>query len=144
MNKNYREYLPKEFIERIDRFNKLFLESTKDSDNPHNFEEDELFGYELLCMNEAIKFIEIFRNEKTLSRIREEFDKTGSKSIYDFVKFLESKYNLRINKNDSENTICFSYELACVYIISPFLIPFLEGALSDLVGNEKYYDNRNY
>ena len=37
-----KEDLPKEFQERIDRFNKLFIQGTLNTDNPHNFEEDSL------------------------------------------------------------------------------------------------------
>lgn len=54
-----KEDLPQLFQDRIERFNRLFLEGTKDTDNPHNFEESNLYEYELMCMKDALNFIKI-------------------------------------------------------------------------------------
>lgn len=51
-----KEALPKEFQERIERFNRLFSEA-----GDRTFEENELFGYEMACIRQALSFAEYFK-----------------------------------------------------------------------------------
>lgn len=56
-----KEALPKEFQERIERFNRLFSEA-----GDGTFEENELFGYEMACIKQALSFAEYFKEMSLL------------------------------------------------------------------------------
>lgn len=47
-----KESLPKEFQERIERFNRLFIEAGNGT-----FEENDLFDYEMACIKQALSFL---------------------------------------------------------------------------------------
>lgn len=136
MNK---EDLPKEFQERIDRFNKLFIQGTLDTENPHNFEEDELFEYEMLCMKEALKIVEFIKDKDTYEELLAE---SGTESSYEFIKFLKDK-GLQLDDGHSGNSMGQSFSLARCYITRPDLIPYMHGSLAPLVGDSGYYDDRS-
>lgn len=134
-----KENLPKEFQERIERFNKLFIKGTLDTENPHNFEEDELFEYEMFCMTEAMKFAEFIKDEDTYDALLTEAD---TKSSYEFVKFLKDK-GLELDDGHSGNTMGSSFSLFLCYIKRPDLVPYMHGSLASLVGDAGYYDDRS-
>ena len=134
-----KENLPKEFQERIDRFNRLFIQGTLDTENPHNFEEDELFEYEVFCMTEAIKIAEFIKDNDTYSALLTE---AGTKSLHEFIKFLKNK-GLKLNDGHSGNTMKQSFSLFLCYITRPDLIPYMHGSLAPLVGDTGYYDDRS-
>ena len=134
-----KENLPKEFQERIDRFNKLFIQGTLDTENPHNFEEDELFEYEMLCMKEALKIVEFIKDKETYEALLAE---SGTNSFYEFSKFLKDK-GLQLDDGHSGNTLGQSFSLARCYITRPDLIPYMHGSLALLVGDKGYHDDRS-
>lgn len=134
-----KENLPKEFQERIDRFNKLFIQGTLNTENPRNFEEDNLFEYEMLCMTEAVKLIEFIKDEYTYRALLTE---SGAKSFYEFIQFLVDK-GLKLDGEHTGNTMRQSFSLALCYITRPDLIPYMHGSLSPLVGDSGYYDDRS-
>ena len=136
MNK---EDLPKEFQERIDRFNKLFIQGTLNTENPHNFEEDKLFEYEMFCMTEAVKIIEFIKDKDTYKALLTE---AGTKSLFEFVEFLENK-GLKLDAGHSGNTMKQSFTLVLCYINRPDLVPYMHGSLAPLVGDSGYYDDRS-
>lgn len=144
MNK---EELPKEFIDRIERFNKLFIEGTKNSNNPRSFEEDPLFYYEMLNIEEALKLVKIFKDKDNLKNITRECMKVkGEKyKLIEFIDFLEENYNLQPDKRMLyflKIGTYIPYNLAICYILFPSLVPYMHGSLSFLVGDERYYDDR--
>lgn len=51
-----KESLPKEFQERIERFNRLFI-------GDGTFEENDLFGYEMGCIKQTLSFTEMSLEE---------------------------------------------------------------------------------
>ncbi len=134
-----KENLPKEFQERIDRFNKLFIQGTLDTENPHNFEEDELFEYEMYCMSEAMKLVEFIKDEDTYNALLTEAD---TKSLYELIEFLKGK-GLKLDDGHTGNTMGSSFSLFLCYIKKPDLIPYMHGSLASLVGDVGYYDDRS-
>ena len=134
-----KEDLPKEFQERIDRFNKLFIQGTSNTENPHNFEEDELFKYEIFCMKEALKIVEFIKDKETYEALLAE---SGTKSFYEFIEFLKDK-GLQLDEGHSGNTMGQSFSIALCYITRPDLIPYMHGSLAPLVGDSGYYDDRS-
>lgn len=134
-----KEDLPKEFQKRIDRFNNLFIQGTLNTENPHNFEEDDLFEYEMFCMKEALKIIEFTKDKETYEALLEE---SGTKSFYEFIEFLKAK-GLQLDDRHSRNTMGQSFSLAQCYIIRPDLVPYMHGSLTPLVGDSGYYDDRS-
>ena len=52
-----KDQLPQEFQDRIERFNRLFKAGTD-----HSFEEDDLYGYEMGCIAQALSFAEYFKD----------------------------------------------------------------------------------
>ena len=76
--------LPKEFKERIDRFNRLFVKGTENTENPHNFEQDELYKYEMYCIDEAVNLINFFKTDEIWNALVAE---SKAKTTYDFVEF---------------------------------------------------------
>lgn len=134
-----KEDLPKEFQERIERFNRLFSEGTKDTNNPHNFEEDDLFKYEIFCIEEAIKITEFIKDKETYESLLE---KSTTKSFYEFVESLKEK-GLQLDDGHSGNTMRQSFSLAGCYLTVPELIPYMHGSLAPLVGDAGYHDDRS-
>lgn len=134
-----KEDLPKEFQERIDRFNKLFIQGTSNTENPHNFEEDSLFEYEMFCMKEALKIVEFIKDKETYEALLAE---SGTKSFYEFIEFLKDK-GLQLDDGHSGNTMGQSFSLAQCYITRPDLIPYMHGSLAPLVGDSGYHDDRS-
>lgn len=134
-----KENLPKEFQERIDRFNKLFIQGTLDTENPHNFEEDELFEYEMYCMSETMKLVEFIKDEDTYNALLTEAD---TKSLYELIEFLKGK-GLKLDDGHTGNTMGSSFSLFLCYIKKPDLIPYMHGSLASLVGDAGYYDDRS-
>ena len=134
-----KENLPKEFQERIDRFNKLFIQGTLDTENPHNFEEDKLFEYEMFCMTEAIKIAEFVKDNDTYDALSAE---SNTKSFYEFIEFLKDK-GLKLDDGHSGNTMGSSFSLFLCYITKPELVPYMHGSLASLVGDSGYYDDRS-
>lgn len=122
--------MPQIFQDRIERFNRLFTEGTKDSNNPHNFEEDDLYKYESFCIEEALKINEAIPSildlikEKGRDEAREEISKI-------------------VSDDHSGNTFGQSVKLARCYQECPNLIPYMHGALAQMVGDEGYYDDRS-
>lgn len=77
-----KESLPKEFQERIERFNRLFIEA-----GDGTFEENDLFGYEMGCIKQALSFTEFFK-EMSL----EEGEYWSSRGVgYDLSGFVKTK-----------------------------------------------------
>ena len=139
-----KEDLPQLFQDRIERFNRLFLEGTKDTDNPHNFEESNLYEYELMCMKDALNFIKLFENDKRYQELLNEFYKTEkNNTLYDFIEFLKKEYNLEVSEDHSGNSIGATFQLAQCYISSPKIFIYMHGALAGLVGDKGYYDDRS-
>lgn len=62
-----KEALPKEFQDRIERFNCLFIEATGKS-----FEEADLYEYEMGCIRQALSFMNTLKTSlmKTLTPLR--------------------------------------------------------------------------
>lgn len=134
-----KENLPKEFQERIERFNKLFIKGTLNTENPHNFEEDDLFEYEMYCMTEAMKLVEFIKDEDTYDALLTE---AGTKSLYELTEFLKDK-GLKLDDGHTGNTMGSSFSLFLCYIKRPDLVPYMHGSLSALVGDAGYYDDRS-
>lgn len=134
-----KEDLPQLFQDRIERFNRLFLEETKDTDNPHNFEESNLYEYEMFCIEEALKIIEFIKDKETYDSLLE---KSTTKSFYEFVEFLKEK-GIQLDDGHSGNTMSQSFSLAECYLTIPELTPYMHGSLAALVGDSGYYDDRS-
>ena len=129
-----KEELPKEYQERIDRFNRLFIKGTKNTDSPHNFEEDDLFEYEMYCIAESLKMVNFL---KGLENYKEKINTLSELS--ELMK--ESEYKL--DEGHTGNSIGSSFMLARVYMEKPEILPYLHGSLAALVGDEGYHDDRS-
>lgn len=124
--------LPIEYQNRIERFNRLFLEGTKNEKNPRNFEEDELFGYEMYCIEQSLNIAKYLK-----SIDQDELKDLSQDKLYNIMR----KKNI-IDDNHTGNSFNSSLILAQCYNENPNLIPYLHGSLAYLVGDDGYYDNR--
>lgn len=125
--------LPIEYQNRIERFNRLFLEGTKNEENPRNFEENDLFEYEMYCIEQSLniaKYIKSIDQDKLKNLSHDE--------LYNNMR----KENI-IDGNHTGNTFNSSLMLATCYNEYPHLIPYLHGSLAYLVGDKGYYDDRS-
>ena len=131
-----KEQLPKEFQDRIERFNRLFKEGTG-----HSFEEDDLYQYEMICITQALSFIDYFKNksfEEIVKIIKDEYNYNALLFIYDIkdkVPFFDEGH--------SGNSLGMSWRLFECYKIRPDWIPYMHGCLANLIGDEGYYDDRS-
>ena len=131
-----KEQLPKEFQDRIERFNRLFKKGTY-----HSFEEDDLYKYEMICIAQALSFIDYFKDkpfDDIVKIIKDEYNCNALLFIYDIkdkVPFFD--------KDHSGNSLGMSWRLFECYKIRPDLIPYMHGCLATLIGDEGYYDDRS-
>lgn len=122
-----------EYQNRIERFNRLFSEGTKNEKNPKNFEENDLFEYEMYCIEQSLniaKYLKSIDQDKLKNLSHDE--------LYNNMR----KKNI-IDGNHTGNTFNSSLMLATCYNEHPHLIPYLHGSLAYLVGDEGYYDDRS-
>lgn len=129
-----KEDLPKEFQERIERFNRLFTAA-----NAGTFEEHELFSYEMLCIRQALSFAEFFK-DMSLEECKDFYEKYPN--LYDLIEALEDKLPY-FDKGHSGNSMNMSWMLYRCYKEKPELVPYMHGCLAGLVGDEGYHDNRS-
>ena len=131
-----KEQLPKEFQDRIERFNRLFKKGTD-----HSFEEDDLYKYEMICIAQALSFIDYFKDkpfDDIVKIIKDEYNCNTSLFIYDIkdkVPFFD--------KGHSGNSLGMSWRLFECYKIRPDWIPYMHGCLATLIGDKGYYDDRS-
>ena len=131
-----KEQLPKEFQDRIERFNRLFKEGTD-----HSFEEDDLYKYEMICIAQALSFIDYFKDkpfDDIVKIIKDEYNCNALLFIYDIkdkVPFFDKSHN--------GNSLGMSWRLFECYKIRPDWIPYMHGCLANLIGDEGYYDDRS-
>lgn len=154
--------LPQPFQDRIARFNRLFQKGTD-----HDFEHDELFGYEMFCIESALGFAEFLPNKESVEEFLDECEKEfkenppkkydwETKSNYEkrlskgpglievTNKFREKYPNNKIHYEDhSGNSMGMSWSLFMTYVSQPELIPYMHGCLAGLVGDKGYYDDRS-
>lgn len=128
-----KEQFPKEYLDRIDRFNRLFLVGCG-----HTFEEDDLFKYEVGCMKQSLSFYEYFKEMP-----QEEFEAL-CKSVNDLYELTEKiKEDLPYyDEGHSGNSMWSSWQLFLCYRNNPHLIPYMHGSLAQLVGDDGYHDDR--
>ena len=131
-----KEQLPKEFQDRIERFNRFFKKGTD-----HSFEEDDLYKYEMICIAQALSFINYFKDKPfadIFKIIKDEYNCNALLFIYDIkdkVPFFD--------KGHSGNSLGMSWRLFECYKIRPDWIPYMHGCLATLIGDEGYYDDRS-
>ena len=124
--------LPIEYQNRIERFNHLFSEGTKNEENPRNFEEDKLFGYEMYCIEQSLNIAKYLK-----SIDQDKLKNLSHDKLYNIMR----KKNI-IDDNHTGNSFNSSLTLAQCYNEYPNLLPYLHGSLAYLVGDDGYYDNR--
>lgn len=129
-----KEALPKEFQERIERFNRLFSEA-----GDGTFEENELFGYEMVCIKQALSFAEYFK-EMSLEECEEFYRKFPS--LFELIEEIKNKLPY-YDKGHSGNSMNMSWMLYRCYKEKPELVPYMHGCLAGLVGDQGYHDNRS-
>ena len=124
-----KESLPKEFQERIERFNRLFVEA-----GDGTFEENDLFDYEMACIRQALSFAEYFK-EMSLEECKAFYEKYPSlfEAIKDKLPYFDNGH--------TGNSM--SWLLFRTYRERPELVPYMHGCLAQLVGDEGYYDDRS-
>lgn len=165
------EKLPEPFKKRIDRFNKLFINGTEDHhDFEHDLDYDgtpALFTYEMFCIESALGFAEFLPTkehfETFLDKCNQEFthnppEKYDWESTEDYTRRINKGPNLynivqqfckeypnnNINEDKhSGNTMHMSWILFKCYLYNPEWIPYMHGALSYLIGDAGYYDDRS-
>lgn len=74
-----KEQLPKEFQDRIERFNRLFSKGAG-----HSFEEDDLYQYEMGCIAQALSFSEYFK-DKSFEEITKTIKDKHNNDVCDFI-----------------------------------------------------------
>lgn len=129
-----KEDLPKEFQERIERFNRLFVAA-----DAGTFEEHELFSYEMLCIRQALSFAEFFK-EMSLEEFKEFCLK--HENLYKLIEDIKDKLPY-YDTGHSGNSMNSSWMLFRVYKESPEFVPYVHGSLAGLVGDEGYHDDRS-
>lgn len=149
--------LPEAFQKRIKRFSDLFEKAGE------SFEEDSLFNYEMNCLRQAIAFLDViptrekfeeeikeckdqFNPEKYEWETDEDFQKRVEEGpkLYNFIDFLTDKYpELWIDGGHSGNSMGFSFFIFKAYLLDPKYVIYSHGALSPLVGDEGYHDDRS-
>ena len=131
-----KEQLPKEFQDRIERFNRLFEKGTD-----HSFEEDDLYEYEMICIAQALSFIDYFKDKPfadIFKTIKDEYNYNALLFIYDIKDKVPFFY-----KNHFGKSLEMSWRLFECYKMRPDWIPYMHGCLSNLIGDEGYYDDRS-
>ena len=129
-----KESLPKEFQERIERFNRLFIEA-----GDGTFEENDLFGYEMGCIKQALSFTEFFK-EMSLEECKAFYEKYPS--LFELIEVIKDKLPY-FDNGHSGNSMSMSWMLYRCYKEKPELVPYMHGCLAQLVGDEGYHDNRS-
>lgn len=131
-----KEQLPKEFQDRIERFNRLFEKGAG-----HSFEEDDLYQYEMKCIAQTLSFIEYFKDKPfadIFKTIKDEYNHNALLFIYD----IKDKIPF-FDKSHTGNSLAISWRLFECYKIRPDWIPYMHGCLAPLAGDEVYYDDRS-
>jgi hypothetical protein len=155
-----KEQLPQPFIDRIERFNEKFRNGSEDG---HSFEEDDLFGYEMLCIRQALSFYDYFKQfsneemEKMMDEFLEDKKKTYKKErwmtdewyekernrldLYDIISRVKDKLPW-YDDGHTGNSMSMSWMLFRTYRSTPDLVPYMHGSLAQLVGDSGYFDDR--
>lgn len=120
-----KEQLPKEFQDRIERFNRLFSTG-------HSFEEDDLYQYEMGCIAQALSFSEYFK-DKSFEEITKTIKDKHNNDVYDFIDDIKGNVPF-FDEGHSGNSLAMSWRLFECY---------MHGCLAPLVGDEGYYDDRS-
>lgn len=131
-----KKQLPKEFQDRIERFNRLFNKGTD-----HSFEEDGLYQYEMGCIAQALSFSEYFK-DKSFEEITKTIKDKYNNDMYDFIEDIKSKVPF-FDEGHSGNSLGMSWRLFTCYKAHPNMVPYMHGCLAILVGDEGYYDDRS-
>lgn len=131
-----KEQLPKEFQDRIERFNRLFSKGAG-----HSFEEDALYQYEMGCIAQALSFSEYFK-DKSFEEIIETIKDKHNNDVYDFIDDIKSNVPF-FDEGHSGNSLGMSWMLFKCYKVHPDMVPYMHGCLAPLVGDEGYYDDRS-
>ncbi len=131
--------LPQEYQDRIKRFDYFFVENTG-----HTFQEDDLFNYEMFCMQQSLVFYEHFKDVENIDEYIKDFKQKyeaendgESPGIYEIVKNIPG-----FDQGHSGNTLGASWLMFITYKTKPEMVKFLHGSLANLVGDSGYYDNR--
>lgn len=131
-----KEQLPKEFQDRIERFNRLFSKGAG-----HSFEEDDLYQYEMGCIAQALSFSEYFK-DKSFEEITKTIKDKHNGNMWNFMDDIKSKVPF-FDEGHSGNSLGMSWRLFECYKVHPNMVPYMHGCLAPLVGDEGYYDDRS-
>ena len=125
--------MPKEYQDRIERFNKLFIQATGKP-----FTEDELFEYELGCMQQSLAFVDYFKDKSD-----QELEKLcDTNSMFEIIDQAEEG-GCYIQDGHSGNSIGMSFRLFICYRKTPHLLKYMHGSLAPLIGDKGYHDDRS-
>lgn len=91
-----KEALPKEFQEKIERFNRLFIKT-----GDGTFEENDLFDYEMGCIKQALSFAEFFK-EMNLEECKAFYEKYPS--LFELIEAIKDKLSY-YDKGHSGNSM---------------------------------------
>lgn len=131
-----KEQLPKEFQDRIERFNRLFNKKAG-----HSFEKDYLYQYEMECIAQALSFSEYFK-DKSFEEITKTIEDKYNSDIWNFIDDIKGKVPF-FDEDYDENSLAMSWQLFECYKIHPDMVPYMHGCLAFLVGDKGYYDDRS-
>lgn len=126
-----KEQLPKEFQDRIERFNRLFSKGAG-----HSFEEDDLYQYEMGCIAQALSFSEYFK-DKSFEEITKTIKDKHNNDVYDFIDDIKGNVPF-FDEGHSGNSLGMSWRLFKCYKVYPNMVPYMHGCLAPLVGDEGY------
>lgn len=128
-----KEQLPKEFQDRIERFNRLFSKGAG-----HSFEEDDLYQYEMGCIAQALSFSEYFK-DKSFEEITKTIKDKHNNDVYDFIDDIKGNVPF-FDEGHSGNSLGMSWRLFKCYKVYPNMVPYMH---APLVGDKVYYDDRS-
>ena len=131
-----KEQLPKEFQDRIERFNRLFSKGAG-----HSFEQDDLYQYEMGCIAQALSFSEYFK-DKSFEEITKTIKDKHNNDVYDFIDDIKGNVPF-FDEGHSGNSLAMSWRLFECYKVHPNMVPYMHGCLAPLVGDDGYYDDRS-
>lgn len=127
------EDMPKEYQDRIERFNNLFIQATGKP-----FTDDDLFGYELGCLQQSLAFVDHFK-QKSDQELKELCD---NNSMFEIIDQAEED-GCYIQDGHSGNSMGMSFGLFLCYRRTPQLLKYMHGCLAPLVWDDGYHDNRS-
>lgn len=131
--------IQKAIKDRIKRFNNLWKRDTGCS-----FKDDEdIYQYEMSVINEA-EHIAYWFMDTYKRKAKQKWDEFAKETEQDYDKFIKriEQEGYVFSDEHSGNSMHFSVMFAFVLLFQTELFPYMHGAMTPIIGDEGYHDNR--